>query len=158
MPRVRPTRSAPTRRPRPWITRVLIVVVLVELGLLVALRPALRHSIWHQVSLSVIRKQVAYNELYFTKPPNLPSRISVGAPSEFSFAIKRDGGPVRVAYAVTLTDAQGTTRLTRQDVGVSPKAPSVITEEFRVPVSGAFEVGVTLSPHGTRIYFHGQAS
>jgi hypothetical protein len=106
----------------------------------------------------MVRKQVDYTALYFAKPGDLPSHISPGTLSEFSFVIKREGEPTKVRYTVVLTDGRGTSLLTSRNIRLHAGTPSVVTEDFRVPVAGAFEVGVTLSSQGTAIAFHGRAS
>jgi hypothetical protein len=134
--------------------------LLVALGAFDALLflPGVRHAAWHQISLSVIRQQVDYNALYFAKPGDLPSHVSPGTLSEFSFAIKREGAPSNVRYTVVLTDRRGTSLLTSRDIRLQAGRTSVITETFSVPVAGTFEVGVTLSSQRTAIAFHGRAS
>jgi hypothetical protein len=133
-------------------------VVAVILALLLGFVAEFRHSVWHQVSLSIIRKQPVYNALYFTEPQDLPSHIPTGVVSQFSFDIKRVGPPTNVRYTIELSDAEGTTLLTGRDVLLDARELRVISEQFSVPVAGAFEVGVTLSSRNTRIDFHGQAS
>ncbi len=148
----------PTRRRRVrWaavLAPVVVVVCLVGLGAF----PTFRHALWHQISISVVRQPAAYDQLYFTKPLDLPSHVASGTTSDFSFAIKREGGPTTVGYAVVLTDAQGTRLLAQHSVRVVAGIPSVFTETFEVPLPGAFEVGVKLSSQNIAIAFHGRAS
>jgi hypothetical protein len=152
--RVRPAR----RRLRVWLAGIVLVALVVDCFVVGRAYPALRHSVWHQISISVMRKHVSYDALYFTKPLALPSRIPVGTPSEFSFALKRQGSRAKVGYTVVLTDARGTLRLSRRSIWVDAERPSVIQENFQVPVAGPFEVGVNLSSQKTAIAFHGRAS
>jgi hypothetical protein len=120
--------------------------------------PGFRHALWHQISLSVVRQPATYDALYFTRPLALPSRVAAGIPSEFSFTITRQGASATVGYTVSLTDGQGTSLLATRRVRVDPGVPSVITQSFRVPAAGAFEVGVELSSQKVAIAFHGRAS
>jgi len=157
---VRRTELARPRRRRGWLAAVLVLTLFVVAGGFAVIRasPSLRHSLWHQISISVVRKPAAYDALYFTKPLALPSRIPSGAPSEFSFAITRQGKATTIGYTVKLTDVQGTSLLAKRSVRVDSGVPSVITESFQVPLAGAFEVGVELSSERIGIAFHGQAS
>jgi hypothetical protein len=151
------TRAQARRRPPRWrLFRWTLFIAIVVL--LVDFLAPFRHSIWNQVSLSIIRKQPAYNALYFTRPADLPSQVPTGVVSRFSFDIRRVGPPTKARYTIQLSDATGTTLLTGRDVSLRAGKPIVISEQFSVPVSGAFEVGVTLSSHHTQIEFHGDAS
>ena len=160
MPRVRRRERGQTRlSQRVWHAGpIVLIVALASFDALLLLFPGFRHATWHQISISVVRQQVDYNALYFAKPGDLPSHISPGTLSEFSFAIKREGEPTEVRYTVVLTDRRGTSLLTSRDIRLQAGTPSVITEDFSVPVAGTFEVGVTLSSQGTAIAFHGRAS
>jgi hypothetical protein len=154
-------RSGPSSGPRGrrvWFAGLCLLIVVV--GAVIAFRafPAFRHATFHQISLSVVRQEADYDALYFAKPAALPSHVTLGTPSEFSFAIKREGEPTRVGYTVILTDGQGTSLLTKGKIELHAGAAHVVTEDFSVPVAGAFEVGVVLSSDHTSIAFHGHAS
>lgn len=117
-----------------------------------------RHPIWQQVQLSTVRQPAAYDELYFTASTALPVHVTSKVASEVTFAVRRDGTSTVVRYNVLLTDSQGTTRAGAGSVRLNPDAPSVVTEGFRVPVTGSFVLEVRLVPSGPDILFHGQAS
>jgi hypothetical protein len=119
---------------------------------------AYRHPIWQQIQLSTVRQPVAYNELYFTASTALPVHVTAKVASEVTFAARRDGPPTVVRYNVYLTDSRGTARVGTGSVRLSPAAPSVVVERFRVPVTGSFALEVRLLPSGPDIMFHGQAS
>jgi len=154
-------RSGPSSGPRGrrvWFAGVCFLIVIVGAFIVFRAYPAFRHAAFHQISLSMVRQQADYDALYFAKPAALPSHVTPGTPSEFSFAIKREGVPTKVGYTVVLTDGQGTSLLTKGKIELHAGATRVITEDFSVPVAGAFEVGVALSSNGTSIAFHGRAS
>ena len=153
-----PSKLHSARSPSNRYSRLLLagaIALVLSLGALCAVH---RHTIWHQIVISVVRQQTVYNQLYFTAPLSLPSRISLGAPAQFSFEIKRDGPPTSARYTVRLTDPQGSFLLDKQSVRLDARTASIIVQTFRVPVPGAFEMSVTLSPYRSTIEFHGRAS
>ncbi len=141
------------RRRWPRAAAVFAALVLVS-----SIGVAYRHPIWQQVQLSTVRQPVAYDELYFTGSTALPVHVTSDVASEVPFGVRRDGPPTVVRYNVLLTDSQGTTRVGAGSVRVSPAAPSVVVERFRVPVTGSFALEVRLLPSGPDIMLHGQAS
>jgi hypothetical protein len=148
---------AGVQRSGAWRRRLGLGAVLAALLIAVPICAPYRQRIWHQIQLSVVRQPLAYDELYFASSLNLPVRISSGIVADVAFDIRRDGPPTRVRYRVFVIDSRGTSTISQGSVRLRAVSPSVVVEAFRIPVKGAFELGVQLLPAGPAIGFHGQA-
>lgn len=145
------------QRPPSWTRRLTVVGVILVVLTVGSFVAKYHHSVWHQLSISVVRQNDAYDELFFLKSRALPSRLPAGSASEFSFEIERVGIPTMVHYAAELKDAQNTTTLSIRSVLIQSNAPYVVTEHFQVPVPGPFEIEIVVPSQRLTINFHGEA-
>jgi hypothetical protein len=140
---------------RPWLWPLIGVVVLAGGGLGIAYR----HTVGHQIAISVSRQSTPFTQLYFTHPDDLPKRLIAPGPDSFSFTIANsEGRSTNYAYTVTLAGPLSPPVVSKGTLLVADGGSIAKTINL-FPASSMtdFEVTVTLGAGDEIIHFQGGA-
>jgi len=142
------------RRTGLWLA---LVVVLVAGA--VALGIANRHTVAHQIALSVSHQPTPFTELYFNQPDALPTAVAPPGPGRFGFTIaNHQGHATAYAYTVTLASTNGAAVAARGTVQVADGRSTTEPVTFYPPSEETnYVVTVTLADRSETIHFGGTA-
>jgi hypothetical protein len=151
-----PVAAAPaegSRRHWRWWLIGLVVLAAGALGI------AYRHTVGHQIAISVSRQSTAFTQLYFTQPDALPKRLVAPGPDSFSFTIANsEGHSTNYAYTVTLGGPLSFSVVSKGTLRVADGGSIAKTIDL-FPASSMtdYEVTVTLGAGDEVIHFQGGA-
>jgi hypothetical protein len=140
---------------RHWLWPLIGVVVLAG-G---ALGVAYRHTVGHQIAISVSRQSTPFTQLYFTHPDDLPKRLIAPGSDSFSFTIANgEGHSTDYAYTVTLAGPLSMTVVSKGTLRVADGGSVAKTIDlFPASTTTDYEVTVTLGAGDEVIHFQGGA-
>lgn len=112
-------------------------------------------EVGHQIALATSRQPEPFTELYFADASALPASAKTGQTIPVHFVIKNlEQKPTDYKYAVSFTDAAGTTELRVAEVRVEPDEAKTINYDVVVPQGeGRGKIGVQLTDKNQSVHF-----
>ena len=139
-----------------WRPRRIVVASLVfSLAVVVAVVTPSNKAIDHQLNLSLVRQQQPFTTVFFPDALRLPSKVDVGSPMKFRFAVSNHGdSAVTYHYAVRQSNS-GNSNAVYGTIRVPSKKTISAPLVLRALGGGPeLTVRITVEPSGLSVAFH----